>query len=226
MAATADTKFIPWDITDVAERLDGASRDALVALLSATIDRLYFLRGQAAYAANLLTSALDFKGFATSRRAFGIAQVDLLVRMAKGDAEDVKFDRQTHRVERAAVTAGIPTWIPDTLPTGIDTTGPKGENEPLRLGIGYALRELLALRQLSVYEARVARAHDIPSGPKGVRALLESIERTLLLAEAADITDLPDELRQINRRAALTAVGADHNVTNHAYLATHGLEMA
>lgn len=222
----AKRRRIPYDVLDIAEQLDGATRADLVPPLSATIDRVYFLRTHAAYAATLIERALEFKGFSANRRPYGVAQVGFLSRMARGDASAVKFDRQSHYVERAAKASGIRTWLRETVPAGIDTSGSKGAELDLRYGIGFALQELLDLRQLASYEAGVARVHDIPSGPKGVRRLLEQADQALTLAIDADFDSLPAELRAIDRRAALRAVGVEPALTNEAFLSAHGLTMA
>lgn len=215
----------PYDVLDIAELLNGASRDDLVALLSATIDQVYFLRGQAAYAATLIERALEYKGFSTTRRPFGVKQVEVLTQMAQGHAEAAKFERQSHRVENAAKAAGIATWFRHAVPD-VDTSGERGTHPDLRVGVGYALLEMLALRQVAAYEAGVARAHDIPSGPKGVRLLLEEADRTLALAIDADVNDLPEELRTIDRKAALRSAGARATLTNATYLVEHGLSLS
>ena len=215
-----NTTHLPYVIEDVADRLDGASRDDLSTALSAAVDRVYFLRSQAAWAATQLERALEYKGFSAYRRPFGEAQVQFLTRAAKGEAEAVKFDRRSERVERVGQLHSVPTWLRSISPD-IDTDGPVGEHRDLAVGVAWALQEVLALRQLLAYEAGVARVHDIPSGPKGVRAILETVDRILIESIDADPNALTGELRSIDRKVALRAVGAKTTLTNSAFLAEH-----
>lgn len=215
---------LPYHVADVADQLDGASRDDLITALSAAVDRVYFLRAQAAWAATQLERALAYKGFSAYRRPFGETQVHLLKRVARGEVEAVKFERRSDRVERAATHHGIPTWLRQTIPT-LDTSGSAGEHRNLAVGVAYALQEVLTLRQVLAYEAGVVRVHDIPSGPKGVRAILETTDRILIESIDADPNALTEELRTIDRKVALRAVGAKATLTNSAFLAEHGIAL-
>lgn len=223
--AVAQMTSHPYRVSDAAEQFDGASAGDLHRALSHAIDDIFFLRGISAWAATELERALEYKGFARSGRSFAQAQVGFLGRMAKGDAAGVMVDRERHHVERAAQREGIEAYLRRALPD-LDTSGPKGENESLRVGLAYALQELLTLRQLLAYEAGVARAHVNPSGPKKVREILAAVDLGLLAAATEDLTDfwgLPERLRVVDRKAALRAVGADEALTNHAFLSEHGL---
>jgi hypothetical protein len=222
---TEATRHLLYDVADAAELFDGASKDDLVRALSRAVDQVYFLRGLFAWASTSLDRALAYKSFSAYRRPFGTAQVDYLTRVAKGEADRVKLDRQPHRVEAAGKREDIPTYLRRALPE-LGTTGEKGTFLSLRIGVAHAHHELLTLRQLAVYEAGVARAHDIPSGPKGVRGILSDIDWALLMAATTDLTEfdaLPERLRVIDRRAALRAVGAETTLTNWEYLEEHGL---
>lgn len=42
--------------------------------------------------------------------------------------------------------------------------------------------------------------YDISSGPKGVRAILDNVDRVLLESVVADPNALPEELRAIDRK--------------------------
>lgn len=215
----------PYEVIDIAEALDGASRDDLIALLSASVDRVYILRAYSAWAAERIESALAYKTFSSYRRPFATTQIVLLTRMANGDADAVKLERRSDRVDAAARREGIQTQLRRTLPD-IDTSGPTGKHENLRTGIGYVLRELLTLRQLAAYEAGVARAHDIPSGPKTVRNILNDVDtRLLALAKSTDPACIPDTTSDIDHKAALRSVGAEPTLTNHRILAEHGITL-
>lgn len=220
-----NTPHTPYEVIDIAEELDGASRDDLIALLSTSVDRVYLLRSYSAWAAGQIERALEYKTFSSYRRPFATTQVEYLTRMANGDADAVKFDRRSDRVDAAARRDGIQTHLRHTLPD-IDTSGPKGQHEDLRTGIGYVLRELLTLRQLAAYEAGVARAHDIPSGPRAVRHILNTVDNGLLaLAKSADAAAIPDDARSIDYKAALRNVGAEPTLTNHRILAERGIAL-
>lgn len=215
---------LPYHVADVAAQLDGASRDDLIKVLSAAVDQIYFLRAQAAWAATQLERALAYKGFSAYRRSFADTQLQTLSRIAKGEAEKVRDYRRSHRVESAAKRHGIPTWLRQTIPA-LDTSGPAGGNHALAVGVAYALQEALTLRQVLAYEAGVASAHEIPSGPKGVRSILVTIERVLIESVNADPNALTAELRTMDRKGALRAVGVEAELTNEAFLAAHGLSL-
>ena len=229
MSVTESPAHIPFEVQVAAERFDGASKGDLVGALTGALDQVYFLRGLFAWSAVELERALAYRGFSASRRSFGERQAELARRAARGDAEKVKFDRQSHYVDRAARSENITLLLDLTLPKLPTSSDVAGEHYDLRVGAGYAYRELLTLRQLAAYEAGVTRAHDIPSGPKAVRTILETIDRALIAAATADLTDfqsLPEHLRVIDRKAALRTIDAKTTLTNWEYLDVHGLSFA
>jgi len=199
----------PIEVQDAADTFTGASTDDLIRAHSTALDQIYVLRGVFAWAAVEIGRALAFKGFSTSRRAYGEKQAELLARCAHGDAVKVKFDRQSHYIEAAARREHIPTWLGDAIPT-LDTAGGHVANpEHLPMYVAYAYNEILVLRQLAAYEAGVARAHDTPSGPKKVRTILEKVEQRLRhVATAETLSAADDELHELDVEDALAAVGA------------------
>lgn len=212
------TASVPWEIKDAAERLDGVSDAALVSALGAALDQVHSLRGVFAYAALELQRALAYKGFSTYRRPFGEAQVDLLIRAASGDAHGVISDRQPNRVELAPRREGID--LPSRFAVPVLTVIGEESDPGLRLAVAYAYREAFELRQLATYEAGVALAHHIPSGPKGVRTILVGIYSMLLAVArdpAASVIGSPDY------PGALSKVGASPVLTRSSYEKERGI---
>lgn len=202
---------LPHDIEAASRQLEGVAEDDLVRELSRVMDQVYLLRGVSAWAAVKMREALAYKGFSKSRRPYAEAQVTFFERAASGDVHKVIFDRQSQRVERAARRdlPGLPSrfTVPPLARTG------QSSDRALRLTVAFAHRELFELRQFAAYEAGVTRVHDNPSGPKGVRTILENVDRTLL--GVAENPDIP--VRGFDAKAHLAAIGATTVLTRHSY---------
>ncbi|SDH56017.1 hypothetical protein [Microbacterium sp. 77mftsu3.1] len=221
--------YAPFDVQDAAEAFSAVPHAVVEHEHHRVLEEVYVLRGVFAWAAKEISRALTYKGFSRPRRPFGEAQSQYLLRAALGDAAKVHFERQSHHVEAAARRFGVPVALRDIYPdftgagTIASTTQAPDDHAGIRLA--YSLREMLDLRQLAAYEARVAAAHDIPSGPKGVRNILTEVEATLLAASEITVREQhgsahSDLIESINIPGALRQVDATDTLALGKWLLT------
>jgi len=199
------------------DRLEGVSRDVLVNETGNLLDAIYHARSVFAWCSLRLDDALAFKGFAASRRPYGSKQAELLRRAAAGDAIRVAFERNSGTGFSLFLRGTrIDHHVTAVLPASLVNTGATDATDAHRLTLAAAAFEYLTLRQLAMYEAGVALAHENPSGPKKVAAILHEVSAALETIGAGGVVDG-------DFRDALAAAGISEMLTTHSYMKELGL---